>query len=65
MRMDTHTRGGPRRRRPAAASPATNITFNPAANQFGVWPTTISEFERGIRTHDDLAQTYRDWLAAA
>jgi hypothetical protein len=32
---------------------ATNITFNPAANQFGVWPTTISEFERGIRRNDD------------
>jgi hypothetical protein len=25
----------------------------------------ISELERGIRRNDDLAQTYRDWLAAA
>ena len=44
---------------------ATNITFNPAANQFGVWPTTISELERGIRRNDHLAQTSRDRLTAA
>jgi transposase len=43
---------------------AKNITLTAAANQLGVWPTTISELERGIR-RDNLAQTYRDWLAVA
>jgi len=36
-----------------------------AANHLGVWPTTISELERGIRRNDDLATTYREWLTAA
>ena len=44
---------------------STNITLTDAANQLGIWPTTISELERGIRRNDDLAQTYRDWLRAA
>lgn len=44
---------------------AKNITLTAAANQLGVWPTTISELERGIRRNDDLAQTYRDWLRTA
>jgi len=44
---------------------AKNITLTAAANQLGVWPTTISELERRIRRNDDLAQTYRDRLAAA
>ena len=44
---------------------AKNITLTAAANQLGVWPSTISELERGIRRNDDLAQAYRDWLAAA
>lgn len=42
-----------------------NITLTAAANQLGVWPTTISELERGIRRNDDLARTYREWLTAA
>jgi len=42
-----------------------NITLTRAANQLGVWPTTISELERGIRHNHDLAQTYRYWLNAA
>jgi transposase len=44
---------------------AKNITLTAAANQLGVWPTTISDLERGIRRNNDLAQTYRDWLTAA
>jgi len=44
---------------------AKNATLTAAANRLGVWPTTISELERGIRRNDDLARTYRDWLAAA
>jgi len=44
---------------------ARNITLTTAANQLGVWPTTISELERGIRRNDDLAQTYRTWLNTA
>lgn len=28
-----------------------------AAKQLGVWPTTISELERGVRRNDELAQT--------
>ena len=44
---------------------AKNITFTAAANQLGVWPTTISEPERGIRRNDDLTKTYREWLAVA
>ena len=42
-----------------------NITLTTAANHLGVWPTTISELERGIRRNDDLATTYREWLTAA
>lgn len=42
-----------------------NITLTTAARQLGVWPTTISELERGIRRNDTLAQTYREWLTAA
>lgn len=41
------------------------ITLTTAANQLGVWPTTISELERGIRRNDDLAKTYREWLLTA
>jgi transposase len=44
---------------------AKNITLTAAANHLSVWPTTISELERGIRRNDDLAQTYRDWLLTA
>jgi transposase len=44
---------------------AKNITLTTAANHLGEWPTTISELERGIRRHDTLAQTYRDWLVTA
>ncbi|KPI05782.1 hypothetical protein OV450_3909 [Actinobacteria bacterium OV450] len=41
------------------------ITLTAAAGQFGIWPTTVSAFERGIRRDDDLAHAYRDWLRAA
>ncbi|MCW2846768.1 MAG: family transposase [Marmoricola sp.] len=44
---------------------AKNITLTAAANQLGVWPTAISELERGIRRNDDLANSYRTWLNAA
>ncbi len=42
-----------------------NITLTAAAKHLGVWPTTISEIERGIRRSDDLTNTYREWLKAA
>jgi transposase len=42
-----------------------NITLTTAANHFGVWPTTISELERGTRRNDTLATTYRAWLHTA
>ncbi|CAM5567947.1 IS110 family transposase [Streptomyces viridifaciens] len=42
-----------------------NITLTAVAHHFGVWPTTISALERGIRRDDDLAIAYRDWLTAA
>jgi transposase len=42
-----------------------NITLTAAARHLSVWPTTISELERGIRRNDDLAQTYREWLTVA
>ncbi|KIE25881.1 transposase [Streptomyces sp. MUSC 125] len=42
-----------------------NITLTAVARHFGVWPTTISNLERGIRRDDGLANTYRDWLTAA
>ncbi|WP_314220328.1 IS110 family RNA-guided transposase [Streptomyces zaehneri] len=42
-----------------------NITLTAAAQNFGVWPATISTLERGIRRDDDLAHAYRDWLQAA
>ena len=44
---------------------AKNITLTAAANQLGVWPTTISELERGIWRNDELATTYRKWLLTA
>lgn len=44
---------------------AKNITLTAAANHLGVWPTAISELERGIRRNDDLANSYRTWLNAA
>lgn len=42
-----------------------NITLTSAANTLGVWPTIISELERGIRRNDALAKAYRDWLLTA
>ncbi|MFE7898760.1 helix-turn-helix domain-containing protein [Streptomyces sp. NPDC057424] len=42
-----------------------NITLTAVAQHFGVWPTTISRVERGLRRDDDLAHAYRDWLQAA
>lgn len=42
-----------------------NITLTAVARHFGVWPTTISTLERGIRRDDDLAHAYRGWLQTA
>jgi transposase len=47
------------------ARQAKNITLTAAANHFAVWPTVISELERGLRRDDQLATAYRDWLNAA
>lgn len=35
---------------------AKTLTLTSAANELGVWPTTISELEGGVRGDDDLAQ---------
>jgi len=42
-----------------------NITLTTAAHHLDVWPTTISELERGTRRNDQLATTYRQWLKTA
>lgn len=42
-----------------------NITLTVAVGHFGVWPATVSAFERGTRRDDDLTLAYRDWLRAA
>ncbi|MGC4997349.1 IS110 family transposase [Streptomyces sp. DT195] len=42
-----------------------NITLTAAARYFGLWPTAISNLERGLRRDDELASAYRDWLSAA
>lgn len=47
------------------ARQAKNITITAAAQQFGLWPTTISRLERGHQRNDTLAQNYRDWLLTA
>lgn len=39
-----------------------NLTLTTAAKHFNLWPTTISELERGIRRDDNLAAHYRQWL---
>ena len=44
---------------------AKNITLAQAALHLSVWPTTISELERGIRRNDNLANTYRQRLLTA
>jgi transposase len=44
---------------------AKNITITSAANHFAVWPTVISELERGLRRDDQLADDYRQWLHAS
>lgn len=44
---------------------ARGISLTTAAGHLGVWPTTISTLERGLRRDDDLANTYRQWLNAA
>ncbi|MFE0491890.1 hypothetical protein [Streptomyces griseoaurantiacus] len=30
-----------------------------------LWPTAVSDLERGLRRDHELASAYRDWLAAA
>lgn len=47
------------------ARQAKNLTLTAAATHLGVWPTVISQLERGHRRNDDLANAYRAWLAAA
>lgn len=47
------------------ARQAKNLTLAQAALHLGVWPTTISELERGIRRNDELSNTYRQWLLTA
>ncbi|WP_432194631.1 IS110 family transposase [Streptomyces sp. bgisy027] len=42
-----------------------NITLTAAARHLGVWPTRISDVERGTRRLDDLAHAYRNWLQTA
>ncbi len=42
-----------------------NLTLTAAANHFAVWPSVISELERGLRRDDTLADQYRQWLHAA
>ncbi|MET9648661.1 IS110 family transposase, partial [Streptomyces syringium] len=42
-----------------------NITLSAAARHLGVWPSRISDVERGIRRLDDLTHAYRDWLQTA
>lgn len=44
---------------------AKNITLTAAAHHLGVWPSQISHLELGRRRDDELANTYRHWLAAA
>ena len=44
---------------------AKNLTLSAAATHLGVWPTTISQLERGRRRNDGLANAYRAWLSAA
>ena len=47
------------------ARQAKNLTLSAAATHLGVWPTVISQLERGQRRNDNLANAYRAWLAAA
>lgn len=47
------------------AREAKGITLTTVAQHFGVWPTTISTVERGLRRDDELTIRYRVWLAAA
>ncbi|WP_010149438.1 IS110 family transposase [Serinicoccus profundi] len=44
---------------------AKNLTLAAAATDLHVWPTAISQIERGKRRDDQLAQAYREWLNAA
>ncbi|MFB9730816.1 IS110 family transposase [Ornithinimicrobium kibberense] len=44
---------------------AKNLTLAAAATDLHVWPTAISQIERGKRRDDKLAQSYREWLNAA
>ncbi|MFI6368547.1 hypothetical protein ACIBG0_38155 [Nocardia sp. NPDC050630] len=41
-----------------------NITLTAAARHLGVWPGTLSRLERGQSRNDQLADTYREWLAS-
>ncbi len=44
---------------------ARGITLTAAAHHFEIWPTILSDVERGLRRHDDLVTAYRQWLTAA
>jgi transposase len=47
------------------ARQAKNLTLATAALQLRVWPSALSDLERGKRRDDTLANAYRNWLAAA
>jgi transposase len=44
---------------------AKSITLTVAASALGVWPSRLSDLERGRRRDDAFATTYRNWLNAA
>lgn len=44
---------------------AKNLTLSVVAAHLNVWPTAISQLERGRRRNDDLANAYRACLAVA
>lgn len=41
------------------------ISLQTASKQFNIWPTRISEIERGKARNDEFANTYRQWLLTA
>lgn len=44
---------------------ARGLSLQTVADHFNVWPMHISTIERGKRRDDELANRYRQWLAAA
>jgi hypothetical protein len=39
------------------------LTINAVAGELSQWPSVISRLERGLMRNDDLATSYRKWLA--